>query len=148
MAVDTVEKFGVGDPVPRQACLHRGIGNGFGPRHGQHRTFAQIRLHRCKTETAVANDKRGDAMPTRHSAVRIPEELSIVMSVKIDEAGSDIQPAGVNGLFSLMGLQITDLGDLAVLDTDIRTVARHPCAVDYRATSDGEIEFRHVGPSN
>jgi hypothetical protein len=85
-------------------------------------------------------------MPARHRAVWVPEELSIVMSVKIDETGSYIQPAGVNCFFGFVGLQIADFGDLAFPDADICPVTRHPRPVDYRAASNNKVKLRHLCP--
>jgi hypothetical protein len=65
------------------------------------------------------------------------------MRVEIDEARGDIHAAGIDDLFRLMGLQIADFGNLAILDPDVGAKSRHPCAIDYCATSDDYVELCH-----
>src|SRR5579863_6781071 len=66
------------------------------------------------------------------------------MRVEIDEAGDDVQTAGIDHLFRLMRLEIADGGDLTVLDGDVGPIARQTRAVDHHSTLDDDIEFRHL----
>ena len=88
-AVDTVEKFGESGPIPGHPGLHRRVRNRFDARHREHRAFAAFGTHGCEAETAVADYDRGDAVPARDGAVRIPEELRVVVGMQIDESGRD-----------------------------------------------------------
>src|SRR6266852_5080223 len=147
MAVDAIEELGISDPVPRHPGLHGFVRDCLGTRHRQHRAIAQIGLDWREAEAAIADYDRRDAVPARHRAVRVPEELGVIMGVQIDEAGRDVKSARVDHLFGLMRLKVAELGDLAVLDPDIGPVAWHPSAVDDRTASDDQIELRHYGPS-
>ena len=51
--------------------------------------------HRREAEAAVADHDRRDAVPARQRAVRIPEQLRVVVRVQVDEAGRDDQAVGV-----------------------------------------------------
>ena len=82
-------------------------------------------------------------MPSRDSAVRIPSNLRVVMSVQIDEAGRDDQAVGVDGLFREAGGAAADLRDLAVLDPDVGAVTRHAGSVNNGSTFDVKIEIGH-----
>ena len=75
-ARDTVEKFGKRGPIPRHPGLHRGVRNRFDARHREHRALAALGTHRGEAEAAVADNDRGDAVPARDGAVRIPEQLA------------------------------------------------------------------------
>src|SRR5947199_6181399 len=65
------------------------------------------------------------------------------MGVQIDEAGRHELPLGVDDFLRLMGLQVAELGDLPVPDSDIGAIAWQPSAIDHRAPSDDYIKFRH-----
>ena len=97
-AIEAVEVLREGDPVPRHALLHRVVGDRLDPRHRLHCVLALIRLDRCEAESAVADRHRRDAVPTGQRAVRIPEDLGVVVGVEIDETGSDVHPRGVDHL--------------------------------------------------
>ncbi len=91
-AIDAVEEFGKGRPIPRHASFHRGVRNRLDPRHREHRALARFRLHRREAEAAVADHDRGDAVPARNRAVGIPEKLRVVMGVEVDESRRDDMP--------------------------------------------------------
>ncbi len=65
------------------------------------------------------------------------------MGVQIDESRYDVLPARIDHFFGLMGFQIAELGDLAILDTDVSAIARHTGAIDHGAPANDYIEFSH-----
>src|SRR5690348_8413047 len=66
------------------------------------------------------------------------------MAMIVDKAGADGAAIGVDRLRRRAG-ELADLGDLAVLDPDIRAEARHPGAVDDASVLDQQI-IRHRLP--
>ena len=77
-------------------------------------------------------------------AQRVPGDLRIVVTVIVDEAGSDDPPVGVDRPRGGTA-QLADLGDLAVLDPDIAAETRHPRPIDDAAVLDQQI-VRHRYP--
>ena len=65
------------------------------------------------------------------------------MGVKVDEARRHVHPGSVDDLGGLMLLELADLGDAAVLDSDIAFEARHPGPVDDGPAPNNGVEFRH-----
>src|SRR6185503_11961141 len=96
-----------------------------------------------EAETAIADHHRGDAVPRRQRAVRIPEELRVVVRVQVDEARRHDQAAGVDHLVGIVGAQLADLGDHPVLDAKVALEARQPAAVDDHAAADHAVEAGH-----
>ena len=142
-AIDAVEEFGKGDPVPRQPGLHRRIGNRFHARHGQHRALAILGMHRGEAETAVADYNRSDPVPTGNRTVGIPEQLGVIVGVKVDKSGRDNRPGRVDDALGGVARKPPDFGDLAVLDPEIGAEPRHPRSIDNQSISDDRIELCH-----
>jgi hypothetical protein len=46
-------------------------------------------MNRGEAEAAVTNYDRRDPVPSGNRQVRVPEDLGVVMGVKVDEAGRD-----------------------------------------------------------
>ena len=65
----------------------------------------------------------------------------IVVGVQVDRARSNNQSFGIEHLRPIAALETANLGDLAVLDTDVGTITRQPRPVDNRAPSDDSVEF-------
>src|SRR6202011_3032046 len=95
MALYAVEKLRIADPVPRHPSFHRGERNRLVASHCQHRAFPGLGSDRGEAESAVADHYRGHAVPTRDAAVRIPEQLGIIVRMQIDETGCDNEPSGI-----------------------------------------------------
>ena len=81
------------------------------PGHRLHGVLAHVGLDRGEPEPAVADGDRGDAVPARQRAVRVPEDLGVVVGVQIDEAGGDVHAPGVDDLGGLAGVDPADGGD-------------------------------------
>src|SRR4030095_539356 len=86
-------------------------------------------------------------MPAANRAVGVPVELGIVVGMEIHKPGGDDEPAGIDHLGSVAGIETADFGDLAILNADIRAVARHARAIDDRAVFNNGIKLRHMFPS-
>ena len=73
-----------------------------------------------------------EVMPCQPDSVqiRIPEELRVVMRVQVDKARRDDQAVGIDHLRRFVRRDPADLGDLAVLDSDVVAETRGQRAVD------------------
>ena len=58
-------------------------------------------------------------MPARQRAVGIPEELGVVVSVKVDVARGHDHPVGVQHFVGVGNPKAADFGDLPVLDAHV-----------------------------
>ena len=85
-------------------------------------------------------------MPAGEGAVRVPEDLGVVVRVEVDEAGGDVEAVRIEDLARVAGRDAADLGDDPVLDGDVRAVARHPRAVEDGPAADDPIVDRHGRP--
>ena len=108
-----------------------------------HDQLAMDRLGRGDAEAAIADHRRGHAMPRRDAEHAIPQDLRVVVRVHIDEARRHDLAGGVDGRGGRpVGLAQGD--DLAVLDADVADEARLARAVDDRAARDLQIEGHDV----
>src|SRR5690606_16933820 len=73
-------------------------------------------------------------------------DLRVVMGVRIDDAGRDDQPGGVDLLFGGRVDEMSDAGDPAVADADIDSPARQAGAVDHHAVADDQVIIRPRPP--
>ena len=76
--------------------------------------------HRQRT---VAHDDGGNAVVARIGAERIPGDLGIVVSVVVDDAGSDHQAIRIQHLAPL-STHLADLDDTTAVDGDVAMKAR------------------------
>jgi len=81
-------------------------------------------------------------MPARQGAVRVPEQLRVVVRVQIDEAGGDDEAVGVHDARTLVGIDMADFGDDARTYADVGPVAGNPSSIDDGSILDDEVEFR------
>ena len=86
VAVEPVEVVGEGLPVPVDAVLERGERHALDLRHHPADVVGVARLDRREGEAAVAADDRGHAVHVRRRGARVPEELGVVVGVRVDEA--------------------------------------------------------------
>ena len=92
-------------------------------------------------EAAIAHHDRGDAVPARAGAQRIPEVLGVHVRVAIDEPRRDHVTVGVDD--RARGLSnTTERRDVAVTDRHVGAVAGKSGSVDHRAVLDDQV-VRH-----
>src|SRR5439155_1031381 len=80
-------------------------------------------------ESVVTHEDGRHPVPDRGGAELVPEGLSVVVGVRVDDAGRHEEPVGVDR----RGRRATDLANLddrAVLDGDIGAIAGEAGAVD------------------
>ena len=66
------------------------------------------------------------------------------MRVQVDEARRHDQAAGIDHLVGIVGAELADPGDHAVLDADVAAEARQAAAVDDHAATDDAVEPGHA----
>src|SRR5262249_31945915 len=85
-------------------------------------------------------------MPSRDRAIRIPEDLAVVVRVQIDEAGSYVQTVGIDRSYGVPRAEMTDLRDQSSLDPDVGLVSRIPRAVEDHSVLDDQVKRWHRRP--
>ena len=95
--------------------------------------------HRGEAEAAVADGDRRDAVPARQGAVRIPEDLGVVVRVQVDEARRNVHTGRVDDAGSRRGVDTTHRHDLSALDGDVATSSRRPGPVEDQSVFDNDV---------
>ena len=95
-AVEGVEVFAEGFPLPLQAFVHDGAGDVLDAFHQLDQAFAVGRLAGGEADAAIAHDRGGDAMPGGRRHVAVPDRLGVVVGVDVDKAGGDELALGVD----------------------------------------------------
>ncbi len=141
-ALDGREIFREGLPGPVDAGGHRLGRDVLDRRQAARIPVAVLGLAGRQREAAIAHHHRGDAVPARAAAQRIPRHLRVHVGVAVDEARRHDQAVGIDR--ARRGRRdAADLDDAAVLDADIGGEARLARAVDDGAAADEEIEGHH-----
>jgi hypothetical protein len=95
-------------------------------------------------EAAVAPDDSRHAVHVGRGGQRVPEELCVVVRVRVDHAGHHGESPGVE-LRRPGFIDLPDGDDPAVADADVGETARVPGPVDDRAGSDDVVEHGTSG---
>ena len=85
-----------------------------------------------------------DVTPWKHDDVACPSDLRIVVRVRVDDAGHDDEPVGVDRLRGAR--EAADVRDDAVLDADVGDALRQSRAVHDGAVLDDRVEAHAVHP--
>jgi hypothetical protein len=126
-------------PAPRDPLLQRGEGHALHLGHHPPDVVGVLGLDRRQREAAVAADHGGHPMDVGRRSGRVPEELGVVVGVRIDDPGRDHETVGVEfGTARL--LDFPDGGDAPALNADIGLAGRAPGAIDDRAGPDHIVE--------
>ena len=143
-AVQRVEVLPEGRPVPGHAVLEGGEGHPLDLGHHLADVVRVLGVDGGQREAAVAADDRRHAVHVGGGGQGVPEELRVVVRVRVDDTGDHGEPAGVE----LGGPGLVDLpdgDDPAVADPDVGQAAGFPGAVDDRAGSDDVVEHGTSG---
>ncbi len=118
-APQRLQEFRKGFPVPGQGVsqlcsrdLLRGL-------HHLHGALAICGFARRKSESAIAHRDRRDAVLPRVRTGGIPEQLAVIVRVRVDEPGGDDQALGVDPPFGMGARKLADARDPPVADTQI-----------------------------
>ena len=133
-----IHEFRKGLPLPVQTGGQHRIGNLLDAFHQIHQGAAMVLLHRGKTDAAIAEHHRGDAVPARRRQQRVPHRLAVVMGMHVDPAGRDQQAGGID--LALAGtLFAADRRNAAVGDGDVACECRLAGAVDNIAAANDDV---------
>ena len=138
-AVDAVEIFAEGPPVPRHSRSERSERHALDPGEHAHQVVPVVGTERRDREAAVAADDGRHAVQWGRRQRRVPEHLGVVMRMDVDEAGCDDLALGVDRVRRLL-VDLADRRDPAVADSDVGDPAGRPRTVDDRATADDHVE--------
>ena len=141
-----VEIVGEGLPIELHALAQHGAGDIFDAFHQVDQVARGTRPHRGEADAAIAEHRRGDAMPRAGRDERIPGRLAVVVRVDVDEARRHDQARGVDLAPGRAELG-ADRGDLSILHCDIGDQAWGARAVNHGSVSDDEVKHGgRIGP--
>ena len=83
------------DQVHGTPCLERGQGHALDLGHHAADVVGVLGVDRGQGEPAVAADHRRHAVHVGRGGGRVPEELGVVVGVRVDDAGGHHEPGGV-----------------------------------------------------
>jgi hypothetical protein len=141
VALESVEVLLEGGPVPVDALLERCERHALHLGHHPAHVVTVARLQRGQREPAVAGDDGGDPVEGRRRGRRIPEELGVVVRVRVDEPGGQ-HAAGRVELLGVAGRNLARLGDrrdAAGRDDDVGDPAGGTRAVHDRGVADDQV---------
>ena len=124
-AVQRVEVLGEGGPVPRDALLQGGQGHALDLGHHPADVVGVLGVDRREGEPAVAADHGRHAVHVRGRGERVPEELRVVVRVRVDHPGCHDEAGGVE-LRASPARRPADGDDAAVADPDVGQTAGAP----------------------
>ena len=136
--LDGVEVLGEALEAPGDARLERLHGHALDVLEGAGDRRPVLRPGRGDAEAAVAHDDRRDAVPARRGQVAVPQHLSVVVRVDVDESGRQHQPVEVD-LGGAVRRHVADGGDATVLDADVGSSGRGTGAVDQLRAPQNQI---------
>ena len=142
-ALQLVEIFGEGFPVPADPFGQCGAGNILDPLHQADQPIVLVRFRRREADAAIAHDNGRDAVPARRGHFLVPRGLSVVMRMDIDEAWRDDKSGGVD-LLACGSRDVADRGDQPFGYPDVTGEPFRPGPVPYGSAANDEVVCRHV----
>jgi hypothetical protein len=85
-------------------------------------------------------------MPSRDGAPGLPEDLAVVVGVKVNHPGSNDQAGGIYDVLAATSGDAADLGDQSVLDPYVAPKAGGPEAIDDGPAKNPQVEL-HLTPN-
>ena len=143
-ALERVEVLPEGRPVPRHALLQGGEGHPLDLGHHLADVVRVLGIDGGQREPAVAPDDGRHAVHVGGGGQGVPEQLRVVVRVRVDDTRDHGEPAGVE----FGGPRLVDLpdgDDPALADSDVGQPAGLPGPVDDRAGSDDVVEHETSG---
>ncbi len=139
VAVEAADPVGEALPVPVEAVLEGRQVHALDLGHEPPEVVAVTGLEGCDGEPAVPADHGRDPMDVRRRRVGVPEQLRVVVRVRVDQTGGDDAAGRIDDLGCVLG-HLADGHDPTVADPDVACVARGAGAVDDGPTDDLGIE--------
>ena len=131
-ALERIEILGKAFPLPTDSLEQGGAGNVLDPLHQTDEPVSVCRFDRCKTDPAVAHHNGGNAMPEGRLEQRVPGHLTVVVSMYVDETGSDQQPVSVDFL-TPTAVDLPALGYAPTVNGHIGGLTLAPAPIDNRS---------------
>jgi hypothetical protein len=145
-AVERTEVVGERAPAPRHAGLERGEGHALDLGHHAPEVIGVGRGDRREGKAAIPGDHARHTMEVRGAGRGIPEQLRVVVRMRVDDARRNHEPARVDRLGRLVGHR-ADRHDAAVADSDVGAPRGRTGPVDDRSALDHAVEHRATSPS-
>jgi hypothetical protein len=105
--------------------------------------LAMLDRHGGDAKAAVRHEHAGETVPRGRRGQRVPEELGIVVRVRIDEAGGDHLAASLDDLgraaIDPSAVDGSDRGDQATGDANVGSVGRQTRAVYDQPVSNDQV---------
>ena len=133
VAFKATEILGEGFPAPVGAVFERCERHALDLGHHLAQIVGITWKQGRQRETTVATDDCGDAVVARWACRGIPQQLSVVVRVRIDDARGHNESRGIEHFGGRVG-DVSDRNDATIADAD---VGNHCCgtgAIDHRAT--------------
>src|SRR6202011_2168915 len=97
-------------------------------------------------EPTVPAHHGGDAVKVRRRRGRIPEQLRVVMRVRIDDPRRDDEAAGIE-LRPTAIVDVSEPDDRPAVDRDVGPLCRCPRPVDHRRAPDHVVDHSRPSPA-
>ena len=117
-------------PAKSTPARERRRAHAFDPRQRLQQEVEVLWLGRREAEPAIADDHRGDSVPTRRRARRFEHQLRVEVGVDVDEAGREHQTIGVDLLKCGIGAAADRRDAPGLAYFDIGRVPVTPRAID------------------
>src|SRR6185437_8245489 len=91
----------------------------------------------------IAQRHRSHAVPAGQGAIRIPEDLRVIVGMQIDKPWCHNTAGGIQNTLGCLAFQAADLCDLAALDADIANITRCPRSINDRPAFDDDVIISH-----
>ena len=98
----------------------------------------------CESVAAISGQHCRDAVPAGRSSKTVPAQLSVVVSMGVEEARGDSKPVSIDGPLC-RAVDVPNAGNEAVADSDVAISARRSGSVDYAPVLDQDVK-RHCSP--
>ncbi len=150
LVLEPVEPFAEGTPPPVEALLERGKRHPLDPGHHAGEVLGVLLSCGSEREAAVAAYHGRHAVKRRRARRRVPEQLRVVVGVKVDEARHDHEPVGVDraGGRLVAGAGLSDHGDAFRAYAHVAPTCRSTGAVGDGPSFDQQVEHLRTSLSS
>ena len=140
-SLEPAEVLAEGLPAPVHPLLQRRERHALDLRHHPAQVVGILGVQRCERETAVAADDGRDTVHVARRRARVPEQLRVVVGVRIDEPRRQDEVGAVERARRGV-VDVADGADATVGHRDVADAARRAGAVHHRRTPHDQI--RHT----
>ena len=135
---DGVEIAAVVLPIPGQPRENGVLGDVLDGLHHRREKLDVVRLARREGDAAVAEQRRGDAVPANRGQRRVPADLRVQVGVQVHEPRGHRKTLGVDLLLPL-AVDLADGGDQSVVDRQVAGYRTRAGSVDEFAATNHDV---------